>query len=254
MTSYFATAVTVEGRKNTTSRVVVTTSVLMVVGITVIATALTMAAGAGNAEILAQLGELADTTEWEQLTGVAAQVSAAGAVLGFGVAVSWMFGREFADGTISGLFALPVSRRLIAVGKLTAYAGWAAVVAISLVVVLGVVGVALGFGLPDADAVAALVRQFVLTVVSAAIAVPAAWAATVGRGLLPGIATIVGIVVAAQVLAIAGIGAWFPFAAAALWALSPEAVSGLQLGLSAVIPVGFGLLTVITWDRLQLDR
>lgn len=254
MTSRVATAVYVERRKNTASRVVLATSVLIVVGIAVIATSLTMAADAGNAQIVAQLGDLAHTTGWEQLTGVAAQVSATGAVLGFGVALSWMFGREFADGTISSLFALPVSLRLSAMGKLIVYAGWAAGIAIGVVVVLGIAGVALGFGLPDVDIATALIRQWVLIVASAAIALPAAWASTVGRGLLPGIAATVGIVATAQVIAISGVGAWFPFAAAALWALSPEAVSGVQLSLIAVIPAIFGILTMIAWARLQLDR
>jgi ABC-2 type transport system permease protein len=62
-------------------------------------------------------------------------------------------------------------------------------------------------------------RLVTLTVLSALIATPAAWAATVERGILPSIATTVAIIATAQIMAVAGIGAWFPLAAPALWAI-----------------------------------
>jgi len=100
----------------------------------------------------------------------------------------------------------------------------------------------------------ALTRQLALTLVTALLAFPAAWASTLGRGLLPGIATTILLVVVAQVVVIAGAGAWFPVAAPALWALTPSTVSLAQLALVLVVPIAFGLLTTRSWSRLQLDR
>ncbi|WP_199429551.1 ABC transporter permease [Qaidamihabitans albus] len=250
----FTAAIAVESRKTLASRVVITSTVLLVAGIAVLAGSLTWAASTGNEQVLAQMGPMADRTGWDRLMGVVAQVTAAAAVLGFGVTVSWMFGREFTDGTITGLFALPVSRPDIALAKLVIYLAWALVVATVLVLLLGLVGLAIDLGPVTGDVLAALARQHALTGLSAVIAIPAALAATLGRGLLPGIATTIGIVVTAQVVVVAGSGAWFPLAAPALWALEPARVTSTQLALVTVVPVIFVPAILATWRRLQLDR
>ncbi|THA27139.1 ABC transporter permease [Streptomyces sp. RKND-216] len=247
-------ALTVEGRKTSASRAVLVTTVLLVVGIALLAGSLTWAAARGNERVLAQLGPLAGEAGWDRLMGVVAQVTAAASLLGFGTVLSWMFGREFTEGTISGLFALPVSRPAVAAAKLAVYLLWALGVAALLTALLGAVGTALRLGAVDAGVTGALARQFTLTALSALLALPAAWAATLGRGLLPGIATTVGILVVAQVVAVAGTGAWFPFTAPALWALHPAGVSPAQLALVGLVPVVFVPAVLLTWHRLQLDR
>src|SRR5699024_4261901 len=70
----------------------------------------------GNPQIIAKAGPAA-SLDWSGLTAGAAQITSAGALVTFGVVLAWMFGREFADGTITGLFALPVSRGRIALAK-----------------------------------------------------------------------------------------------------------------------------------------
>src|SRR5699024_5452875 len=101
-----------------------------------------------------------------------------------------------------------------------------------------------------------LARHAVLTVLTGVIATPAGWAATLGRGPLPGIATTLGTLLVAQVTAIAirDKAAWMPFAAPALWAVQPEAVHLGQLLLVGIVPIAFGALTCLAWQRLQLDR
>ncbi|TDC53287.1 ABC transporter permease [Jiangella ureilytica] len=246
-------AIAVEIVKTTASGVVRSATIFLVAGIVALAGSLTWAAERGNEQVLAQLGGLANAEGWDRFLGVAAQVTAAGGVLGFGVVLSWMVGREFADGTVAGLFALPVSRSAVALAKLASYALWAVAVAAILVVLLAIGGVVLGLGRVDAEALDGLGRQLTLMVLSAGLAVPAAWAATLGRGLLPGIATTIGIIVVAQVLVIAGTGAWFPLAAPALWALEPDEVSSGQLALSTLVPLVVGWATLVAWRRLQLD-
>lgn len=252
MNAAWTAALAVEARKLTASRVVQSATVLIVAGIAVLAVALDTAAEAGNERVLAQLGDLAAERGWTRLVGVATQITAAASLLGFGVVLAWVVGREFADGTISGLFALPVRRATIVAAKLAVYVAWTMAVAVALVTAIAVVGVVVGAGPPDAAG--SLARLLALTVLSGLLATPAAWVATLGRGLLPGIASTVVTIVIAQVMAVAGTGAWFPVAAPALWALDPDAVSVLQLGLVTLVPLVFGLLTVRTWSHLQLDR
>src|SRR5690625_6725244 len=111
-------SVVAESRVAAASRTLCATSILVAFGIPILAGALSAAARAGNEQILAQLGPLGSASRWELLTGITTQVSAAGALLAFGVGLSWLFGREFADNTITGLFAQPVTRGCIALAKL----------------------------------------------------------------------------------------------------------------------------------------
>lgn len=247
-------ATAIEARKASAAPVVRTATVLLVIGITVLISSFTLAARAGNEQVLAQLGPLSEFAGWELYLGLSAQVTGAASVLGFGVTLSWIVGREFADGTISALFGLPISRAQLCGAKLLIYAVWASGLAIVLTAVLGGVGLAIGLGPMTGETVSALGRQLVLVVLSAGLATPAAWAATLGRGLLPGIAATIAVVVVAQVGVVAGAGAWLPLAAPAFWALEPDAVSPLQVTLSLTVPVAFSALALLAWSRLQLDR
>lgn len=249
-----ATVFAVEARKAAASRVLLATGVLLVAGVGTLAGVMTAAARGGNDEIRAQLGTFADADPSPQLVGAASQITAAAGFLAFGVALSWLVGREFADRTIAGLFASPVSRPQIALAKLAVFAGTTVPVALALTGVVLLVGLLSGLGAPDTDARSGLVRLFILTVLTGFLTWPAAWVATLGRGLLPGIATTVLLIVIAQVFAIAGTGAWFPIAAPALWAVAPTEVSTSQLALVAVVPAASAGLTLHTWSRLQLNR
>ena len=93
-------------------------SIAIVVGISLLSGAMLLAAASGDPQLVAKLGPAA-TRDWTGFLLAAAQITGAGGLLGFGVVLSWMFGREFGDGTITGLFALPVRRSTIALAKLT---------------------------------------------------------------------------------------------------------------------------------------
>ncbi|MEF3404798.1 ABC transporter permease [Agromyces sp. CCNWLW203] len=254
MTAGFGTAITVEARKAAASRVMASITVILLVGVALLALGMLIGAGSGDEQLLAKLGPLARLGGWVGLVGVVSQITSAGGLLAFGVALSWLFGREFADGTIGGLFALPVRRSTIALAKLAVYVVWAAGVAVLLTAVVAILGLAFGYGATDPSGVVELLRIPVLVVLTALIAVPAAWIATLGRGLLPGIAATVVLLVLAQVMAVVGIGAWVPIVAPALLAIDPAAVPLVSLAIVPSVPVAFGALAALAWSRLQLDR
>jgi ABC-2 type transport system permease protein len=94
-----------------------------------------------------------------------------------------------------------------------------------------------------------------LGVMSAAIAVPVAWASTLSRSVLGGVGVAIGLVVVAQVSVLAGLGGWMPLAAPALWAMSSgTAVSPGQLLLVVPFVAAAALATIVSWRRMQLDR
>ena len=246
-------ALATESMKFVKARVPAVTSVMLTLGIAVLCAAMLRALDSGDPQLVAKLGALADPGGWVGFVLAASQITAIAGLLGFGVALSWLFGREFADGTVTGLFALPVGRGTIAAAKLVVYLAWSVAVAVLLAGALVLLGLVAGLGPVPSDAVPILGRLVVVTLLTALLGIPAAWAATVGRGLMAGIGTIVGIVVVAQVAVFSGIGAWFPFSSPGVWATGAPVSSG-QLALVAPVTLIAGVLVVVSWRRLQLDR
>ncbi|GGH41283.1 ABC transporter permease [Microbacterium album] len=247
-------AVRWELRKLLRSPVGVIATAAVVVGVAALSGGMLLAAESGDPQVIAKLGPGA-VGGWPGLLSVAAQITAAGGLVAFGVVLSWLFAREFADGTITGLFGLPVGRAAIAAAKLVVYAAWTVAVSFALVPVLVATGVASGFGMPDAESWTGLARQVGLGILTAAIALPVAWVASVTRSLLGGVAATIGLVVIAQVGVLAGDDGWMPLAAPALWAMSSgSGATPVQLALSLAVGLAFAASTALVWHRLQLDR
>lgn len=230
-------------------------SAAIVIGISVLSGSMLLsAATTTDPQLLAKLGPVA-TGDWKGFLLGAAQITGAGGLGGFAVVLAWMFGREFGDGTITGLFALPVSRRTVALAKLIVYVIWVSAMSVLLALVLSLVGWLAGLGPIDGETPAMLARQAALGLMSAAITLPVAWAATLARSVLGGVSVAIGLVVIAQVSVLAGLGGWMPLAAPALWAISlGTSVSPIQLAL--LVPLGaiFVVLIAQSWRRMQLDR
>ena len=235
--------------------VVRVTTAAIVLGISLICSTMLLAVHTSDPQLAAKLGPLIDPGGWTGYFMVAVQVTGAAGYVGYGVVLSWLFSREFAEGTISGLFAIPVSRATIATAKLIVYLVWGLVTSAALLLALIVLGFAAGLGSMPTDAVPAMGRELGLSVFTVVLATPAAWAATLGRSVLAGIGTTIAILITSQVSVIAGAGGWFPFSAPALWAISTGiTVTPFQLTLVIPVVAAAVALTVQSWQRLQLDR
>ena len=94
-------------------------------------------------------------------------------------------------------------------------------------------------------------------VAGAWLALPFAWVATVGRGYLPAVGALLGIVMVSQVVVLLGGGSWFPWAVPSLLVGAGGAEAAADVSaLGVVLVVGVGAAawasTVTTWSRLQL--
>lgn len=248
------TAIRFEALKLAYSLVGVIASFAIVVGMFALLGGITGGVASGNAELIAQAGPAA-ALDWTGLLAGAAQITAVVGILGFGMVLAWMFGREFTDRTITGLFALPISRSRIALAKFTVYAIWATTLSVALTLSVLLLGLLAGYGPPGVDVWSALGRLCVLGVLSSGIAIPVAWVATLTRSLLAAVGSTIALVVLTQVGALAGFGAWMPLAAPALWAMSDgTGVTTTQLSVTGLVALAFAAFTCIAWRRLQLDR
>ncbi|GAA5029093.1 ABC transporter permease [Actinopolymorpha pittospori] len=254
----FVPALESEARKFASARVGQVATAMLVVGIAAICAGMVMAAAKDDPQLAGKLALLHDPGGWAGYLTTASQISAVAGLLGFGVVLSWLVGREFAEGTITGLFALPVSRRAILAAKLAVYGGWVVAVAAVLVLALLGLGFAVALGPLGPDVVPLLLRQFLVTLLTGLLALPAALVATLSRNVLAGVGTVLGLVVAAQVAAIVGAGGWFPFAMPGIWSTSTTPAFAGALPLQCALVLVVGTLCVVlaadSWRRLQLDR
>ena len=231
-------------------------TIMLVGGITAIASSFMWAALQPGSAMAIKLGALVTEEGWAGYLSIAGQIAATAGGIGPGVVLAWLFGREFADGTITGLFGLPVGRASFASAKLLVFAMWTLAFCLALVTLLVIVGVVLGLGLPDGTAWARAGKLLVILVLSAMLSLPAGLAASLTRGYLGGIGAVVGIVIVSQIAVATGAGGWFTFAAPGMWAATPGAVLDattlVQLLLVLPLTAGFAAWIVITWRRLQL--
>lgn len=162
---------------------------------------------------------VAGAADWPTYLSLLAQAVAIGGVIVFSIIGGWVFGREHSDRTFKDLLALPTPRTAIVLAKFAVCACWALLLAL-LVYGLGLV-VGRLVGLPPAPP--GVMVQGTLTVGGAALLAilllpPIAFFAGLGRGYLAPIGVAIFLVVAAQIVAAAGWGEYFPWAIPALYA------------------------------------
>ena len=197
----------------------------------------------------AQLSGLA--ANWAGLLRFLSQIVAVGDLMLFAFIATWIFGREFSDGTMRYLLALPVSRPAIACAKFTVMMLWSAAVTGWLIGFVLLLGWALG--LPGASP-QVLLHGLSGTAISAAlllaVTTPVALGACAGRGYLAPLASTTGIVVLGQVAAALGWGGIFPWSIPAIAAgLAPGTRLTAASVVIAVLTGTAGVAGTIMWWR-----
>ena len=196
-----------------------------------------------NPEISAKLGLISakadlfaySATDWKTYLGFFGEIIAAAGFFLFVLATSWIFGREFVDGTLKDMLAVPVKRANILLAKFIVVGLWDVVM--TLVILL--VGLAMGvlIHLPDGSS-AVIAHGSVLVLVSAfgaiMVVTPFALFASIGRGYLLPLGLAVLIMMITNLVAILGWGAYFPWAIPGLYSQS------------AALPVASLFIVVLT--------
>jgi ABC-2 type transport system permease protein len=249
-------AIEIEWLKFRRSTVVVLTSVLLTFGIAGISAA-SLVAASGTGAAAAKASAVVGDGGWVGLFAAATQVAVVASFLAFSVVTGWMFGREFTDGTVAGLFGQPVSRGAVATAKLIVLAAWTIAVAVLLPALVIALGFALNLGAPPSEMPKLAARFVAVIILSGMLAVPIAVVATYSRGYLGAIGAAAVIVVLSQIAVFTSVGGWFPFAAPGLWAASadtaPSTIVAIQLLLVIPIALVAGAWTIGTWRRLRLS-
>ncbi len=216
-----------------------------------------------NPEISRQLGLISakadlvaySATDWPTYLGLSGQIIAAGGLFLFSLVITWVFGREFADGTLKDLLAVPVPRSSILLAKFSVVALWSAMLAI----VMLSVGLVLGLvtGLPGASTAAVVqgsARVLMTACLTIAVAMPFALFAGIGRGyLLPIGATILAMMMG-QVVALAGWGEYFPWAVPGLYAMGKDPLTPISYCIVFLTALAGMIATHFWWKFADQSR
>src|SRR5690625_2593236 len=205
---------------------------------------------AKSSGLLGAKAQIAGEANWPSYLSLHAQMIAVGGILIFGFVTSWLFGREYADGTAKDLLALPYSRAVIVVAKFIA----AFITNMLISTYIVILGLIIGWiiGLPQWSL--AILTQgvnvlLVVTILTIALSTPVAFFASYGGGYLAPLGFVIFTLVLSQILAIAGFGEYFPWAIPALY--SGITVGEIQLGWSSLLIIFitslFGFLSTLYW-------
>lgn len=216
-----------------------------------------------NPEISRQLGLIstkaslmaATATNWPTYLGLLAQVLAMAGMILFVLIISWVFGREFADGTLKDLLAVPVPRANILLAKFLVAAVWYAVLAVLIF------GLSLAMGaliqLPQGSTATLLQgssRAVITTCLVIAVMLPFGFIASLGRGYLLPIGVVILTLILANLVVIAGWGEYFPWSVVGLYSQGKETLPAVSFVIVMLTGMVGMVGTYLWWKYADQNR
>ncbi len=194
-------------------------------------------------------------TDWTSYLGLTAMIIAAGGFFLFILAVSWVFGREFADGTLKDMLAVPVQRSCILMAKFIVVAIWSVMLTIVILVFSLIMGSLINF---PGSSTKAIFDGCTILVVTAllviAVSVPFALFASIGRGYLLPLGIAVLMAVATNIMGVAGWGETFPWAVPALYAQGKSPLPPISFVIVVLTGLAGMLATYFWWKYADQNR
>ena len=194
-------------------------------------------------------------TDWPSYLVLLAEIVSAGGFFFFILAISWVFGREFADGTLKDMLAVPVRRSSILLAKYSVVAAWSAGMAlIDLIfgLVIGAIiqlpGGSLSVILHGSTVVAITVCLII------AVVLPFALFASVGRGYLLPMALSVLTLITANLMMVVGRAEYFPWAVPIVYAQGEGTLTPISYWIVIITSLAGMLATYLWWMYADQNR
>jgi ABC-2 type transport system permease protein len=186
-------------------------------------------------------------TDWPTYLRSSGQMIAAGGFILFVLVISWVFGREFADGTLKDMLAVPIQRSTILLAKFVLVAVWSAM----LTVVIYLVGLVMGVVLDlPGGSIGIVVQDSALVPITAcltmAAVMPFAFFASVGRGYLLPVGVAVLTLMLTNLALIIGRGEYFPWAVAGLYVMGDGSLTPISY-LVVLLTCAAGMIGTNFW-------
>jgi ABC-2 type transport system permease protein len=194
-------------------------------------------------------------TDWPAYLELFGQLIAMGGYILSILIISWVFGREFTDGTLKDLLAVPVQRASILLAKYILVGIWS--VALSLVIFL--FGLLMGFilNLPG-DSWTVITRGSGLIVITACLAImvvtPFALFASIGRGYLLPIGLAILTMMVTNLVAIIGWAEYFPWAIPGLYVMEKNSLTPVSYWIVILTGLAGIAATYLWWKFADQNR
>jgi ABC-2 type transport system permease protein len=216
-----------------------------------------------NPEISQKLGLISakanlmaySATDWQTYLGLFGMIIAAGGFILFVLVISWVFGREFVDGTLKDMLAVPVQRSSILLAKFIIVAIWSAM--LTMVILIG--GLVMGaiINLPGGSL--GVIFQGITLVgwtacMAVAIVLPFAFFASVGRGYLLPVGVAILALMMANVVGLAGWGEFFPWAVPGLYAQAKGTLAPISFWIVFLTGLAGMIGTYLWWKVADQNR
>ena len=181
-------------------------------------------------------------SNWNSLLGLLSQAVGIGGVLIFGFVASWLFGREFSDGTSKDLLSLPISRAKIINAKFIYYIIWCTALVIANLLIGFLFGFLLNIPGWSTDMFTHNLKvYFITTLLIIMLNTPIAFFAIYGKGFLAPLGVVALLLVVAQIFGVLGFGNYFPWAVPGIYAGS----GGVEMAASLNY-ISFGLIVLMS--------
>ncbi len=194
-------------------------------------------------------------TDWPAYLGLYSLLIAAGGYFLFVLIVSWVFGREYVDGTLKDMLAVPVSRGGIVLAKFILVVGWS--VALTLLILVVGLGTGVLIGLPGGSS-AVILRGSTLAILTACLCIlvvtPFGLLASIGRGYLLPVGVAILILMAANLMMVAGWGDTFPWGIPGVFAQGKTPLNPVSFGIVLLTGLSGVLATYLWWKYSDQDR
>ena len=218
---------------------------------------------ARNPEITKRLGLVSakanlmaySATDWKSYLVLFAEIISAGGFFFFIISVSWVFGREFTDGTLKDMLAVPVRRSTILLAKFIVVVAWCAGMAIIMLLFGLIVGILVQLPGGSLEVILAGSIVDIITIgLIIAVVLPFAFFAGLGRGYLLPIALAVLMVITANLVMALGWADYFPWAVPTLFAQDSSSLTPASYAVVFITCLVGMIATYLWWKYADQNR
>jgi len=194
-------------------------------------------------------------TDWSSYLVLFAEIISAGGFFFFVLAISWVFGREFADGTLKDMLAVPVQRSSILLAKFIVVAAWSAAMAIIIFILSLVIGAIIQ--LPGGS-LSVILHGSTVTAITVilviAVVLPFALFASVGRGYLLPMGVAVLTLMMANLMMVVGWAEYFPWAVPIQYAQGESSLTSISYWIVVFTSLVGMIATYLWWKYADQNR
>jgi ABC-2 type transport system permease protein len=193
--------------------------------------------------------------DWPTYLGFSGQVIAAGEFILIVLSLSWIFGREFVDGTLKDMLAVPVPRMSILLAKFILLVAWSIFLAVVIFMASLLMGLALSL---SGGSISVILQGSQLVAVTSCLVIgvvmPFSLFASVSRGYLLPVGMAILAVMMANLVVVLGWGEYFPWAVPMLYAQGKSALTPLSYWIVLLTGLAGMISTYLWWMFADQNR